>query len=174
VSVEVSQDDARPGSEETRVEARLQRWRRWVVDVDDGHLALQSVDGDGYGFRVVGGVGDGVGHAGLHERCYSSSLGSSGAVMADAGVTSDLEGDAGLQPGFLDADDRRWVPHLGDAVPQLRCAGPEAARVPLEDLEINDGGCRRWWLTWRSRRLVVWRQRRKCPRPRRRPCPAGS
>src|SRR6218665_2990878 len=98
----------------------LQRWRVWVVDVDDGHLAVQSVDGDGDRFRDVGGVDDGVGHASPHERCYSSSFGSSGAVMADAGVTRDLEGGAGLQPGFLDAEDRHWVPHLGDAVPQLR------------------------------------------------------
>src|SRR6218665_630939 len=115
---------------------------------------------------VVGGVGDGVGHAGLHERCYSSSLGSSGAVMADAAVTRDLEGDAGLQPGFLDAEDRRRVPHLGDAVPQLRCAGPETERVPLEDLEINDCGRLSWWLTWRSRRRMIGRKRR-------RPCPEG-
>src|SRR6218665_2372746 len=134
-----------------------------MVDADDGYLALQSVDGEGDRFLDVSGVGDGVGHASLHERCYSSSLGPSGAVMADAGVTRYLEGDVGLQPGFLDAEDRRKFPHLGYAVLQLRCAGTEAVRVPLEDLEINDGGRREWWLTWRSRRRMIGRQRRRCP-----------
>ena len=65
-----------------------------MVDVDDGYLGLQSVDGDGDRFRNVSGVGDGVGHANPQECCYSISLGSSGVVMADAGATRYLEGDA--------------------------------------------------------------------------------
>src|SRR6218665_3142619 len=101
------------------------------------------------------------------------SLLSSNAVMADAGVIRYVKGGVAPQPGFLNAEDRRWVPHLRDAVPQLRCWGPGAERVPLENLEINDGGSLEWWLTWRSRRRMIGRQRRKHSRPRCRPCPVG-
>src|SRR6218665_1592678 len=102
-----------------------------------GEIVLKYVDREGDRFRDVGGGDDGAGHASLHERCNSSFLFSSDAVTADPGVTRYLEGGVGPQPGFLDAEDRRRVPHLRDAVPQLCCAGPEAERVPLENLEIN-------------------------------------
>ena len=60
--------------------------------------------------------------------------------MPDAGVAWVVEGGVGPLPGFLDAEDRRWVTHIRAAVPQPRCLGPEDVRVPLENLEINDGG----------------------------------
>src|SRR6218665_2008959 len=60
VGFEISQDNCRTVFKGTRVDFRLQWLRRWMIDVNDGELGLESVDRDGDQFQDVGGGDDGV------------------------------------------------------------------------------------------------------------------